>query len=499
LKHNQPRGGTARNDLKPHRRSGMKHEPRTEGASKLNKKRGQRIAIGILTFPVGLTFFWTIGYLVVFYMSDIRSKPLIWDELLEYGKSVSAASDSIDQMEDRLEVLSQTTGTTIVLTDWSGKKRGFGIGADILAEQLDERAVRDVLDGAMIKDFERERLWTSGTAMTGQAVPVAGEQAALFIKKSTQAPFQEYGKHVLALQVGLLIILICILAATPWRKDFHWFQMMLDAMRRMAKGDFDVRLQVHKRFNGELGELMDGLNQMAVGLTQMEQMRQEFISNVSHEIQSPLTSITGFAKALQNEELSMEQRRHYLSIIETESMRISKISDNLLKLTSLESQQHPFEPKRYRLDKQLRSIVLACEPQWVEKSIEMDVSLEETWVSADEDLMSQVWVNLLHNAIKFTPNGGTISVQVTSGAEEQQSAPEVHISDTGIGISEEEQAHIFDRFYKADVSRSRAGGGGSGLGLSIVKKIIEMHQGVIRVQSSPSEGATFIVTLPLYS
>jgi two-component system phosphate regulon sensor histidine kinase PhoR len=135
-------------------------------------------------------------------------------------------------------------------------------------------------------------------------------------------------------------------------------------------------------------------------------------SNVSHEIQSPLTSISGFSRALQNEGLSTEERNHYLVIIETESKRLSKLSDNLLKLTSLESKQHPFDPKAYRLDKQLRKVVLACEPQWVEKGIEMDIDLGEVEIVADEDMMNQVWVNLIHNGIKFTPIGGTIRIEL---------------------------------------------------------------------------------------
>jgi signal transduction histidine kinase len=223
----------------------------------------------------------------------------------------------------------------------------------------------------------------------------------------------------------------------------------------------------------------------------MEKMRQEFISNVSHEIQSPLTSISGFARALRDTRLSEEERAHYLDIIETESIRLSKMSDNLLKLTSLESEHHPFEPKRYRLDKQLRAVVLACEPLWLDKSIDMDVSLEEGEIDADPDLMNQVWGNLIHNSIKFTPRGGTIGVEL----QFRDGEAAVRISDTGIGIGEEDLPRIFERFYKADKSRNRAGGG-SGLGLSIVKKIVDLHHGSIDVQSRPGEGTVFTVRLP---
>jgi two-component system, OmpR family, phosphate regulon sensor histidine kinase PhoR len=268
-------------------------------------------------------------------------------------------------------------------------------------------------------------------------------------------------------------------------------ESMLDAMGRIAKGDFNVNLNINPGPIVEIRELVDSINHMAGELNNMERMRQEFISNVSHEIQSPLTSIRGFARVLQTETLSQEERMHYLDIIETESRRLSKLSENLLKLTWLESEHHPFEPRRYRLDKQLRDIVLACEPQWVEKGIEIDISLEEVSVVADEDLMSQVWVNLINNSIKFTPQGGTIGISLHNRGSEVV----VCISDTGPGIAEQDQAHIFERFYKADKSRNRSSGG-SGLGLAIVKKIIDLHRGNISVQSVLGEGAEFTVSLP---
>src|SRR5690606_37847800 len=181
----------------------------------------------------------------------------------------------------------------------------------------------------------------------------------------------------------------------------------------------------------------DNINYMSKELGQLEQMRQEFVSNVSHEIQSPLTSISGFARALQNEQLSHNERLHYLSIIEAESQRLSKLSDNLLKLTSLESSQHPFELKEYRLDKQLQHIVLSCEPQWSAKELELDLSFDKTNIIADKDLLDQVWMNLLNNAIKFTPDKGTISINISQLNGELS----VAISDTGIGIAEKDQLH----------------------------------------------------------
>jgi len=276
------------------------------------------------------------------------------------------------------------------------------------------------------------------------------------------------------------------------REKVFW-QNLMDAINRIAKGDFQVNLRADwGERNHPFTELVEGLNDMAANLRAMEEMRQEFISNVSHEIGSPLTSIRGFARALKNEHLPHEQRMHYLDIIETECVRLSKLSDNLLRLAMLDSDRYPFHPVSYRLDSQLQSLILYCEPQWMEKEIEMCVTLEKVVITADEDLLSQVWLNLLHNAIKFTPKGGTITIQL----QQQGNNAIVTVSDNGPGIAEEDQSRIFERFYKADKSRNRAVGG-SGLGLAIADKIVKMHRGKISVRSQLGEGAEFTVQLPL--
>ncbi|WP_348981202.1 HAMP domain-containing sensor histidine kinase [Bacillus sp. DNRA2] len=272
---------------------------------------------------------------------------------------------------------------------------------------------------------------------------------------------------------------------------------IIEAMEMIAQGNFNIDLsvfikQVHSPEN-PLYEVAQSINHMANELGQLEKMRQEFISNVSHEIQSPLTSISGFAHALKQNDLSVEERHHYLSIIEAESKRLSKLSENLLKLTSLEAEHPTVDPKNYRLDRQLRRIVLSCEPQWNEKQIEMEVELDPVSIDADEELMDQVWINLLHNAIKFTPSGGKIMMDLRVMDNKEVG---VRIQDTGIGMTKDVQMRIFERFFKGDKSRNRLMDG-NGLGLSIVKKIIDLHQGKITVESTEGEGTTFTILLPL--
>uniref|UniRef100_UPI0028A27E48 envelope stress sensor histidine kinase HitS n=1 Tax=Bacillus luti TaxID=2026191 RepID=UPI0028A27E48 len=277
----------------------------------------------------------------------------------------------------------------------------------------------------------------------------------------------------------------------PKREAMIW--AIIEPIQKIAKGDFSVKIRNEEKYDGEIGVLVKSINDMTDELNAMEKMRQEFVSNVSHEIQSPLTSIKGFARALQDDNLSEEKRKHYLTIIETETMRLSKLSQNLLKLTLLESEEYTPEKVTYRLDQQLKQIVLNSEPLWADKEIELELDLEKVCVIADQESLSQVWINLIHNSIKFTPSGGTITIQL----KENEKVVEVRIRDSGIGISEEQKQHIFERFYKADSSRNRTYGG-SGLGLAIVKKVLDLHQGEIKVESEEGSGTEFIVCIPKY-
>lgn len=281
-----------------------------------------------------------------------------------------------------------------------------------------------------------------------------------------------------------------VVAARGWQPERTVFKPILDALERISKGDFSVRLESSSEDNRMVNALTSSVNKMALELEQMENLRQEFISNVSHEIQSPLTSIRGSAQALQNDSLSAAERHHYLAIIEAESTRLSRITEGLLKLAALDAEEAVVAPKPYRLDRQIRELILACEPQWAAKDLEMNVNLEAVEITADEDLLSQVWTNLLNNSIKFTPQGGQVRVDL----RRLVGKIEFQICDTGIGISPEDQTRIFERFYKADPARTRANGS-CGLGLAIAKKIVDMHRGEITVASSPGSGTTFTVRL----
>ena len=282
----------------------------------------------------------------------------------------------------------------------------------------------------------------------------------------------EFWTHVISSLLGLLLFtgvasIIRLIAARYSKnlREHHGMQsQLLNALTRIAQGDFDVFVDIEDNF--VYSDIAEGINKIAKELGSMEQLRQDFISNVSHEIQSPLTSIRGFAAILKN-------------------------GANLLKLSALETGGEPLSFKEFRLDKQLEEVALMLEPQWSARNIALEADLDKVTIQGDDGLLSQVWVNLLHNAIKFTPEGGMIRVELKS----DQTNVTCRIIDTGIGIAPEDQIHIFERFYKVDKSRDRALGG-NGLGLSLAKKIVELHDGHISPQSEIGKGTTFNVTLP---
>jgi signal transduction histidine kinase len=322
----------------------------------------------------------------------------------------------------------------------------------------------------------------------GLPLSIHGESYALFTDFNVDNYLQKYD------QVALTAVVVCLfigslLIVVASRYLVRPINMLTHATKKIAAGDYHAEVQVKNK--DELGILARSFNQMVRELRQIEQMRQEFVSNVSHEIQSPLTSIRGFSTTLLQDDIPAADRKRYLSIIAAESERLSRLSEDLLKLASLESEHHPFTPVSFRLDEQLRRTVIAAEPLWSAKKLDVDLELQEVFVNADEDQLAQVWTNLLTNAIKFTPPGGRISIVLTKRDKEST----VRITDNGIGIAEEDVPRIFHRFYKSDKARNRSQGG-SGLGLAIVQTIVALHHGRIDVQSQLNHGTMITVTLP---
>lgn len=289
--------------------------------------------------------------------------------------------------------------------------------------------------------------------------------------------------------IGVSSLIGSILAAVMARTLIRPLDRLIAATQSIAKGDFSVRVDENNRFD-ELSELMRSFNLMTKELEGTEMFRSDFINNFSHEFKTPIVSIRGFAKQLENDNLSDEQRKAYTEIIVSECERLAAMSSNILLLTKLEHQQVICEKKLYSLDEQLRKCVLLFEKEWENKNIELDIDLDEIDYLGNEEIMSHMWINLLANAIKFTPSGGKISVR----AFKKSSEISVRVSDTGEGMTREVLEHIFDKFYQGDSSHAKSG---NGLGLSLVRRITELCGGRITVDSEVGGGSSFTVFLPI--
>ena len=293
-----------------------------------------------------------------------------------------------------------------------------------------------------------------------------------------------------------ILLAVCALFGTLFAGVFGKYylrplKLLINATQEIRKGNFKVEIDpIDKRT--EMGQLINSFNEMACELDGIELFRNDFINNFSHEFKTPIISIRGFAKELEKGELDPALRREYAHIIAEEADRLSKLSINVLELSKLENQQLITDKEVFYLDEQLRQCILLCEPIWTAKNIEVIPELEEVRFFGNEEILSHVWNNLLGNAMKFTPENGTVTVRLWVENGEAVAT----VSDTGQGMTEEVQARIFERFYQADPSHHNAG---HGIGLTIAERAATLSGGSISVQSSPSHGSTFTVRLPVWS
>ncbi|HIU61314.1 MAG TPA: HAMP domain-containing histidine kinase [Candidatus Coproplasma excrementigallinarum] len=262
------------------------------------------------------------------------------------------------------------------------------------------------------------------------------------------------------------------------------------AFDKVAHGEFGYQLEVPKK--GQFRSLFENFNKMSAELKSIQTLKDEFIHDFSHEFKTPIASINGFANLLLEGGLSEEEQRQYLKIIADESARLSTLSENTLMLNRLENQQIIGEVKPFRLDLQIKECVILLEREWSAKDIALSSDLFEAEIEGNASLLQQVWINLLNNAIKFTPEGGEINVSMS--AEDNFIC--VSVRDNGIGMSAEVASHIFEKYYQGDSSHATRG---NGLGLSIVRRIVTLSGGDVRVESKEGEGSAFIVKLPLFA
>ena len=264
--------------------------------------------------------------------------------------------------------------------------------------------------------------------------------------------------------------------------------LFITQINRLASGDFRARLDFGRlvRSFRPLQQLQDSFNLMAEELGNTEMLRSDFINNFSHEFKTPIVSIAGFAKLLKRGNLTEQQRLEYLDIIEEESLRLATMATNVLNMTKVENQGILSEVTTFNLSEQIRNCILMLEVKWSKKNIDFNIDFSEHTVTGGEELLMQLWINLIDNAIKFSPDEGTIGIDIS------ETADRIAVSVTSSSSIPTDQLHlIFNKFYQADESHSSEG---SGIGLALVKRITQLHGGAVTVESGSA--TTFTVTLP---
>lgn len=442
----------------------------------------------VMTFIGSILLGCVISFFFVTWLYEDELNDSLQETLLDFAQDVAQIYDILptQEAEKFVSEMKQLNSFYIRIYDERGQiDQSFGIFKGDEPIPVTEAQLATVFKGNISK------METNGinAVHIGLPIKVGIERKAMFVERSVASSSAFLVKWVSLFLLYFFIFgsLLTGLAAMFLVKPI---KKLTSATKKIAGGDFEVRLDIKQ--GGEIGTLAESFENMAYDLQQLEQMRKEFVANVSHEVQSPLTSISGYATALKQMNIKDEDRERYLNIIIDEAKRMSKMSDSLLKLSLLESQSHQLQLTSFSLDEQIRRVIVALQPGWSAANIQFDLHLQDISINADFDLLNQVWTNIISNSIKFSEQESWITVQL----EQEGNNAIVRISDTGIGISPEDQKRIFERFFKADRSHSRKYAG-SGMGLAIVKKIVSLHQGEITVESTAGEGTTFIVVLPM--
>ena len=291
------------------------------------------------------------------------------------------------------------------------------------------------------------------------------------------------------IRVLLISILFGAAIAVGLSKIFVSPMMKLgNAMRKVAGGDFSVRLDCPSRIR-DVREVYNSFNTMVKELGNIETLQTDFVSNVSHEFKTPINAIEGYASLLQDNQLTDEQKNTYIDKIIFNTRRLADLVGNILLLSKVNNQTISLKASTFRLDEQVRQSILALESKWEKKETEFDIDLDEIEYTGYENLLSHVWLNLIDNAVKFSPQNGQIRIRL----KQLDSSVTFSIWDNGLPIPKADIDRIFNKFYQGDNSHASEG---NGLGLALVRKIVSAAHGTINVTSSEDAGTEFVVTLP---
>lgn len=450
-------------------------------------------------FTVAILFILAISILIGFSIANIFYTTVTKDETIKQNVAIAEEIVSIVQnvpySEESFTKYLQAVaklGYQIALVDSSGKMQFFGKPFDnaILPEQansvLTENEIYTGLDNFtddifMIGHFTNELHNTVGVPFERN-----GESYGLFIRPDTKLVSTDI--HSVLIGFVAAIALVSVIGMM-WmaRQLTRPIVQLTEATKHIARENYNFPLDIQR--NDEIGQLSESFNLMQTQLQHNDLARKSFISNVSHDFQSPLMNIQGYADLMKSPILPDEDRLTYTSIIDLEAKRLSSLTRQLLLLTSLDQSAYPMKIKEFQLDEQLRGVVRKYRWRLEEEDIDLSYQLAPIRFPGDAELLDNVWDNLLTNAIKYNKPGGSIEIALQS----DDTGVTVAFTDSGQGIPEESLPQLFDRFYRVDAARKKDS---TGLGLSIVHQIVTLHHGAIRVNSELGAGSEFILHFP---
>lgn len=448
-----------------------------------------KFTISTLLIMLGSFFIAFLG-VNTFYHQSLKVKNN--DKNMQIAKQVTdyiEESESIDL--DSFLNTEAKLGYKLYLVSDTGHIKQYG--APFRSDNLPEKAVNNVLKGNEyhgMRDLPKETFVTGFFSdemanTVGTSFEHKGTTYALFLRPDIKMLFTE--AHYLLSGMFLVMAIVSILAMfIVAKKLITPITELTEATKRISEEDFIYETNITRK--DELGQLARSFQLMTNQLSENDQLRKEFISNVSHDFQTPLQNIKGYT-ALLEEGITEEEDKNYTTIIKQETDRLSSLTKQLLLLTSLD-QLTSLQLSTYRVDQQIRQLIQRQRWNLDDKQLSLTSLLIPYELKADAAFLDNVWENLLTNAIKYTPEGGQITIRM----EEDFNFLAVSFEDTGIGFNQAEKEKLFERFYRADKAR-HGSIKGTGLGLSIVKQVVDLHEGMIHLESN-SSGSTFTVKLP---
>lgn len=440
------------------------------------------------------SFFITFLAINTFYHQHLKvSNDTKNTEIAQSVANFIETNESIN-LTDYLESQSKL-GYKIYVVDETSHVSSFG--APFRQENLSEKSIQSVLEGNNyhgMRDLPKETFVTgffSDEMANTVGVPFThdGKKYALFLRPDIKILFTEAHYLLSGMFVGMAVISLLAMLIVA-KKLIKPITELTEATKRVGEEEFVYELNINRK--DELGQLANSFQKMIHKLSENDRLRKEFISDVSHDFQTPLQNIKGYSELLADPALETKNRIHYTKIIQDETDRLSSLTKQLLLLTSLDQLSAPLHMTTYQLDEQLRQVVQRNRWGLEEKNLSLTLELESKTIKADKAFLENVWENLLSNAIKYTKEQGEVKIKMDTS---QLGSIFISIEDNGIGINKEHLPHIYERFYRADSARS-SDIDGTGLGLSIVNQIISLHNGSISIQSTEGKGTRVTIQLP---